>query len=157
MTSVKCPECGREVERDLAACSYCGHRTSPRLEDGFVDHYAVLGISPIATAEEVARAYRKAANKCHPDHGGSKLQMAGVNLAWTVLSDPDTRRGYDEMRTKRADARARAAQPKPADYVGKYRWRTTDRTITFDLRKDGTFRAKEKPDKLRIEEGVRPC
>jgi hypothetical protein len=76
--------------------------------DGFVDYYVVLGISPQATLAEINRAYRAAAMKCHPDHGGSHEKMKLINEAWIVLSDPDRRREYDEIRTQKADTRTRA-------------------------------------------------
>jgi hypothetical protein len=38
-------------------------------------------------------------------------------------------------------------------YAGKYRWRTTGRTIDFDLERDWTFHADDKPDKVNIREG----
>ena len=59
-------------------------------------HYDVLGVEPDASADELRAAYKRAARRAHPDHGGSHAAMRAVNVAWEVLSDPDSRRRYDE-------------------------------------------------------------
>jgi curved DNA-binding protein CbpA len=56
----------------------------------------------------MAKAYREAALRHHPDRGGSHKQMAMVNEAWFILSNPETRCAYDKLRTQRMDAAARA-------------------------------------------------
>jgi molecular chaperone DnaJ len=47
------------------------------------DPYAVLGLSPGATAEDVQRAYRRRARLLHPDIAGegATARMAELNLA----------------------------------------------------------------------------
>ena len=35
--------------------------------DDFVDYYDLLGVEPEATVKEIETAYRKKAQKCHPD------------------------------------------------------------------------------------------
>lgn len=52
------------------------------------DPYAVLGIAPDADSGEIARAYRRAARRTHPDMGGSAAEFAVVQAAWEALSDP---------------------------------------------------------------------
>ena len=59
--------------------------TSPTTEP---DPYAVLGIGPDADEREIARAYRRAARRTHPDMGGSAAEFAVVQAAWEALSDP---------------------------------------------------------------------
>lgn len=60
-------------------------------------HYERLGIRPDAPVEEIRRAYRDVARLNHPDSAGSAVgaDMAAVNEAWRVLSDPGRRARYD--------------------------------------------------------------
>jgi len=52
-----------------------------------MDPYAVLGISPDATADEAARAYRELAKRFHPDRvgDGGMAQMIALNVAYELL------------------------------------------------------------------------
>ena len=67
----------------------------------FKDYYATLGVPKTATPEEIKRAYRKLARKCHPDlNPGDKTAEAkfkDLNEANEVLSDPEKREKYDEF------------------------------------------------------------
>jgi hypothetical protein len=46
------------------------------------DPFAVLGVGPDATLEEVRSARRRLANRAHPDHGGDETRMREINLAF---------------------------------------------------------------------------
>lgn len=62
------------------------------------DPYGVLGVRRQASADEIARAYRRAARATHPDGGGVGAGAAGfqaVSDAYEVLRDPGRRAGYD--------------------------------------------------------------
>lgn len=50
-----------------------------------MDPFSILGVSMDSTEEEVDEAYKKAAWKAHPDHGGSHEQMVKVNAAMEVI------------------------------------------------------------------------
>ena len=67
----------------------------------FRDYYKVLGVSKNAPADEIKKAFRKAARKHHPDvnpgdHSAEK-RFKELNEAHEVLGDPDKRRKYDEL------------------------------------------------------------
>lgn len=62
------------------------------------DLYAALGVSRAASAAEIKAAYRRAAARLHPDRNADAQaaeQMAAVNIAYEVLSDPELRARYD--------------------------------------------------------------
>jgi hypothetical protein len=53
-----------------------------------VDPFAVLGVPPGASAEEVAAAYRRLAKRFHPDRSpehGADRRMAEINAAYDLL------------------------------------------------------------------------
>jgi curved DNA-binding protein CbpA len=75
------------------------------------DPYVVLGVPRQASAQEIARAYRRAARTSHPDGGvaGSAERFQVVSDAYEVLRDPQRRAVYDRShplaRSRAADAR----------------------------------------------------
>jgi len=60
-----------------------------------VDHYAVLGVSPLATETQIKAAYRALVKLHHPDAGGDDQRILALNAAWHVLRDGPRRRRYD--------------------------------------------------------------
>src|ERR1700716_4534989 len=64
------------------------------------DYYDALAVSRTASTEELQRAYRKLARQYHPDVNrdpGAEERFKEVSEAYSVLSDPDTRRRYDRF------------------------------------------------------------
>jgi curved DNA-binding protein CbpA len=61
------------------------------------DPYIVLGVARQASAEEIARAYRRAARASHPDGGsaGSAERFRAVSDAYEELRDARRRETYD--------------------------------------------------------------
>ena len=66
------------------------------------DYYKVLGVSKEASKEDIKRAYRKLAQKYHPDankgNDQAETRFKEISEAHAVLSNPEKRAEYDEMR-----------------------------------------------------------
>jgi curved DNA-binding protein CbpA len=82
-----------------------------------VDAYKVLQVDSEAEDEVIQAAYRRLAQKYHPDVVGSGSasadRMAAINRAYEILKDPDRRRAYDAERRMAARAGAGHAAPRP--------------------------------------------
>jgi molecular chaperone DnaJ len=66
------------------------------------DYYEVLGVPPSATEKDLTRAYRKLAKQYHPDanpgDAEAEERFKEVSAANDVLSDPEKRKEYDQVR-----------------------------------------------------------
>ena len=74
----------------------------------FKDYYKTLGVATDASADDIKRAFRKAARKYHPDvnpGADSEAKFKDVNEAYEVLRDPERRAAYDQL----------GSQPQPGD------------------------------------------
>lgn len=61
------------------------------------DYYEVLGVGKGASADEIKKAFRKAAVEHHPDRGGDEAKFKEINEAYEVLKDDKKRQRYDQF------------------------------------------------------------
>lgn len=78
------------------------------LESNFeLDPYVILGISNTAQEEDVRRAYRRLAQRFHPDvnphNPGAEQQFRDISTAHNILLDKKLRREYDEWLAQRRE------------------------------------------------------
>lgn len=60
------------------------------------NYYAILGVSPTATFDEIRSAYRQRAKQYHPDYSGRDSALfLGIQEAYDILGDPSNRSSYD--------------------------------------------------------------
>lgn len=63
------------------------------------DYYDILGVSREASPEEIKKAYRRLAQKYHPDKNPGDAESGErfkeINEAYSILSDPEKRSTYD--------------------------------------------------------------
>jgi curved DNA-binding protein CbpA len=64
------------------------------------DYYALLGVTPTSSPEEITHAFHRLARKYHPDvnphDSGADERFKLVNEAYQTLSDPVRRAQYDQ-------------------------------------------------------------
>jgi molecular chaperone DnaJ len=67
------------------------------------DYYNTLGVSKTATKEQIKKAYRKLAQKYHPDankgDAAAEARFKEISEAHSILSNDAKRREYDQMRS----------------------------------------------------------
>jgi hypothetical protein len=72
------------------------------------DYYGVLGVDRAAPATEIDNRYRELAKSLHPDRSADvddQERFKRVSVAYSALKDPNTRRAYDEFRSRVAEGR----------------------------------------------------
>jgi DnaJ-class molecular chaperone len=61
--------------------------------------YKILGVSPVATPNEIKKAYRKLAKKYHPDvnpdNKEAESKFREITQAYDILSDETKKKAYD--------------------------------------------------------------
>ena len=66
----------------------------------YTDYYAALGVERGASADEIKKAYRRLAQKYHPDvskEPGAEAKFKEVAEAYQTLKDPEKRAAYDAL------------------------------------------------------------
>lgn len=110
------------------------------------DAYKVLQVDSEADPEVIQAAYRRLAQKFHPDLAGgpetvegreAARRMVAINAAWEILGDEDRRAAYDHDRAVAAgtaSARPVASQPaspRPAPVRTSTRAASAENTLNF--------------------------
>ena len=106
----------------------------------FKDYYRVLGVAPKATGDEIKSAFRTLARKYHPDVAKDKKtaeeKFKEINEANEVLSDPESRKKYDQLG---ADWKTGGATRPPPGYAsGAATGRGQSRGGADDFQFEGT-------------------
>lgn len=84
----------------------------------FIDHYAILGVPPDASSEQIKSSFRRLALEVHPDTGGEDhLRFVEVYNAYRILSQPESRKRFHQQYNqyqaqKRAPERAKISRPR---------------------------------------------
>lgn len=81
---------------------------------GADDPYAILGVAPTATSEEIKEAWLSRLTLYHPDRHPENSdwftrQAARLNEAYQTLKDPERRHAYDERRRRELLAREQSS------------------------------------------------
>ena len=66
----------------------------------YKDYYAILGVKRDAGADDIKKAYRKLAQKHHPDvskEKGAEEKFKEIAEAYQTLKDPEKRAAYDQL------------------------------------------------------------
>lgn len=89
----------REWDRIKAVAD--GSGSNSMQDDMADDYYAVLGLTPDATPQQIKKAYYNCMKACHPDLNGDDPETTNfckfINEVYAVLSDPVQRMVYDEI------------------------------------------------------------
>ncbi|MDC1268329.1 DnaJ domain-containing protein [Gammaproteobacteria bacterium] len=87
------------------------------------DYYGILGVTSSAEMAVIKAAYKALAGIYHPDRNpsdGSGLKMQAINEAWSVLSDVQSRKEYDETLKGRKPAGDFSNESDEDEAINKY-------------------------------------
>jgi molecular chaperone DnaJ len=86
------------------------------------DYYQVLGVPKNASSAEIKKAYRKLAQRFHPDRNrGDKEaeeRFKEISAAYDVLEDEEKRKQYDQVREMAASGYGGFGGPAPGSWPG---------------------------------------
>ncbi len=98
----------------------------------YKDYYSILGVARFASESDIRAAFRRLAQQYHPDVAMVKSigeeRFKEVNEAYEVLSDPESRREYDLLRSqkrKRSETRASSSEIKSTARQYEFHFRGT--------------------------------
>lgn len=77
------------------------------------DYYKILGVTKGADDATIKKAFRKLAKQYHPDTNGGNAEAAKkfqeINEAYSVLSDEEKRKAYDEDKGEQQNTSSNAS------------------------------------------------
>jgi len=82
------------------------------------DYYQTLGVDKTATPEQIKKAYRKLAMKWHPDRNpndkaNAETKFKEIGEAYSVLSDEQKRKNYDQFGTDKPQSSGFSSSSNP--------------------------------------------
>ncbi len=90
----------------------------------YKDYYKILGVDKNATEAEIKKAYRKLANKYHPDknknNNDAEEKFKEINEAYEVLKDKEKRSKYDRLGSQYNRYRQGGGDPNGFDWSQWY-------------------------------------
>ena len=98
----------------------------------YKDYYAILGVPRTASAEEIKKAYRKLAQKHHPDvskEAGGEEKFKEIAEAYQTLKDPEKRAAYDQLGSGYQPGQE--FRP-PPDWERQFRTRSGEGAFSFE-------------------------
>lgn len=108
------------------------------------EYYELLGVSRTATKEEIKKAYKEIARKCHPDKGGDPEKFKKINEAYGILSDDNHRARYNQFGKNDAEIPHHFPDffnmfPFPMNHHNPIQRRTPNRNMNLELTMEESF------------------
>lgn len=92
----------------------------------FKDLYRILGVLENASLEEIKNSYRRLAKKYHPDaHPGDvscETRFREISEAYSILSNPQKRKAYDEKRLNSGRQQGASSAQNPFAQGNPFDW-----------------------------------
>lgn len=114
------------------------------------NYYIILGIPSDSSQTDIKAAYRRLAKEFHPDHfGESQIPFQVLQEAYSVLSDPKSRKTYDDSlqktgrQSQRAEPARRDFRPHSNRYPGRYSAQIIESLVPDEALRSFTRRSPE--------------
>ncbi len=110
----------------------------------FVDYYAVLEVSPNASAQELKAAFKKCALKYHPDRNlgiDTTEMMQLINEAYLILKDSEARLKYDREYQRFKEFTENQAKEKEASNSSHQQEEENERRNAQDSKKSSYYQS----------------